>query len=132
MRTNRLFLSACFLVMLSSAGLAIADEVPVPAAPVAATDASDAYRSPQRVMCEEEMRKDAVWRAELADQLRARIHQEDANLMLANREHVVYAYGALWGITAIFVAFMWVRQQRLNSEIAALRTKVTKAVSDDA
>ena len=55
---------------------------------------------------------------------------DDAIKKIGQEEgHVIYAYGALWVITALLVAFMWMRQQKLKTEIAALRRDLTKAES---
>jgi hypothetical protein len=55
---------------------------------------------------------------------------DDAIKKIAQADgHVIYAYGALWVITALLVAFMWMRQQKLKNEIAALRRDLTKAES---
>ena len=55
---------------------------------------------------------------------------DDAIKKIAQEDgHVIYAYGALWVITALLVAFMWMRQQKLKHEIAALRRDLTKAES---
>jgi hypothetical protein len=55
---------------------------------------------------------------------------DDAIKKIAQEDgHVIYAYGALWVIVALLVAFMWLRQQKLKAEIAALRRDLTKAES---
>jgi len=38
-----------------------------------------------------------------------------------NERHVIFAYGGMWVIAAMFVGFLWLRQQRLKAEIATLR-----------
>jgi len=54
----------------------------------------------------------------------------DAIKKIAQEEgHVIYAYAALLVLVALLVAFIWMRQQRLRTEIAALRRNLTKAES---
>lgn len=79
----------------------------------------------RRLLTEEPKTKpDKVLRAQLKDMLRPEIHTKDANRMLRNKRHVVYAYAALWILTAIFVLFMWLRQRKLSEEIERLRRDV--------
>ncbi len=79
----------------------------------------------RRLLTEEPITKpDKVLRAQLKDMLRPEIHTKDANRMLRNKRHVVYAYAALWIITAVFVLFMWRRQRGLTDEIARLRSEI--------
>jgi hypothetical protein len=47
-----------------------------------------------------------------------------------NQRHVIYAYGAMWIIAALFVAFLWLRQQSLKAELAALRRDLEAAAKD--
>jgi CcmD family protein len=46
-----------------------------------------------------------------------------------NNRHVVLAYGALWVLTAGFLALMFLRQRTLNAEIERLEAEVKKAVA---
>jgi hypothetical protein len=40
------------------------------------------------------------------------------------------AYGALWGIVAIFVVGMWLRQRKLNAQILRLEAELKKAAAE--
>lgn len=97
----------------------------------AAAQADGPYRSPLRAMCEPELYKDADWRADVKQKLEPEIHEEDARKMLVNRRHVVMAYAALWVIVLGFVVFMWIRQRRLQAEIARLERDIAQATKDD-
>ncbi len=97
----------------------------------AATSAGEVYASPMRAQCEDELIKDIGWRAELKKQLAPEVHQEDADLMLTNRRHVVAAYAVLWIVLLLFVVFMWLRQQRLTGEIARLERDLRQASADN-
>lgn len=101
----------------ATGGAAIADQAP--------------YSSPMRPQCEDELLKDATWRAELKQQLAPEIHQEDANQMLRNREHVVLSYALLWALMLGFVVFMWRRQRSLSAEIGRLEREIEKAAEED-
>jgi hypothetical protein len=90
-----------------------------------------AYESPMRDQCEEELAKDPRWMAELKRSIRPEVHEEEARLMLVNRKHVVMAYAALWILTALFLGFMWLRQQRLTGEIARLEKELARAIADE-
>jgi hypothetical protein len=123
------------------------------ASPATARADGEAYRSPMRAECTEELRRDAEWlgalRAQLTDRLlvpsegddtaihewRARtkkalaveVHTEDANLMLTNKRHVVAAYAVLWVVVVLFLVLMWNRQRRLKDEIARLERDLREA-----
>jgi len=64
------------------------------------------------------------------DQRTIEAHQKAAADVAENRTHVIYAYGAMWIIAALFVAFLWLRQQRLKAEIALLRRDLDAAAKD--
>jgi hypothetical protein len=101
------------------------------AAATPATATGDApYRSPMRSQCEDEMAKDADWRASVKLRLAPDVHAEDAQQMLTNRRHVVMAYAALWALVAGFVVFMWMRQRGLQAEIARLEREIIQATKD--
>lgn len=115
-----------------------AGEPPAPGAPAttgaAPQEVSGATGQPAglhphiiRAQCEEALRNDAQWRAELKQQLAAEVHQQDASLMLTNKKHVVMAYAALWILVAGFVVFMWLKQQGLKAEIARLESEIRDA-----
>ena len=104
------------------------------------------YQAPPnvRTQCTAELKRDAQWRNELRKDylipkahsaarefFRAEVHEEDAKLMLNNKKHVVMGYAALWGLVVALVVLMWVRQRKLNAEIARLESKLTAAIADD-
>ncbi|GAB4556735.1 MAG: hypothetical protein Tsb0020_00240 [Haliangiales bacterium] len=88
------------------------------------------YASPMRAQCEDELIKDATWRAELKLQLAPEIHEQDANQMLTNRRHVVLSYALLWALMLLFVVFMWRRQRGLSAEISRLEREIERAASE--
>ncbi len=47
-----------------------------------------------------------------------------------NERHVIYAYAAMWIIAALFVIFLWRRQQALQAEIATLRRDLEAAAGE--
>ncbi len=118
-RTNRFALLAApallALVALFSPATAAADEP---------------YRSPMREQCEAELGKDKGWQAELRNEVRPDVHQEDANITMRNKKHVVMAYGALWGLSVVFLVLMWMRQRKLTAEMDRLAAQIAKAAAE--
>jgi hypothetical protein len=56
-------------------------------------------------------------------------HEDEDRRVQRDRKHVFLAYGAIWVLTAIFLALQWMRQQKLAAEIARLEEQVKKAAS---
>jgi hypothetical protein len=92
--------------------------------------ADEPYRSPMRDQCEAELGKDRGWQAELRNEVRPDVHQEDANITMRNKKHVVLAYGALWGLSVVFLVLMWMRQRRLAAEMDRLAAQIAKAAAE--
>ena len=54
-----------------------------------------------------------------------------ANAQIAeNERHVIYAYAAMWILAALFLVYMWLRQQSLKAELLALRRDLEAAAKD--
>src|SRR5262245_31641610 len=115
LRWMRLAIAA--VVLLGAAGPALADMV-TQAAP---------YHSPMRPTCEDELKKDTDWQKILRDRLRDDVHQEDADLMLRNEQHVQYAYAAIWVLVVAFLGFLYYKQMSLRGEIARLERELDEA-----
>jgi hypothetical protein len=49
-----------------------------------------------------------------------------------NERHVIFAYAGIWIVAALFLAFLWMRQQSLKSEIASLRRDLDAAGKEPA
>jgi hypothetical protein len=96
----------------------------------AAAQPAKPYQSPIREKCEAEQAKDPVWQAEALNAMRPEVHQEDANIIVKNKKHVVMAYAALWGLTVLFVVLMWLRQRRLLAEMDRLAQQIAKAAGE--
>jgi hypothetical protein len=103
-----------------------ADPVPVPT------------RTPAELhqICADAMNADPVFAKSIVltadkqiDEKTIKAHDDAIKKIAQEDAHVIYAYAALWVIIAVLVAFMWMRQQKLKSEIAALRRDLTKAES---
>ena len=119
---------ACVAVAALSAAPALAQEAAATAAPSGAGDAP--YLSPMRSQCEDEIEKDADWRADIKLRIAPEVHAEDAQQMLTNRRHVVLAYAALWALVAGFVVFLWMRQRGLQAEIERLEREIAQAAKE--
>jgi CcmD family protein len=129
-----LFIACVASVVLAGVAPVAAQEPGATAAPAAAATATEPagapYRSAMRSQCEDELAKDADWRADVKLRLAPEVHAEDAQQMLTNRRHVVLAYAALWILVAGFVVFMWLRQRGLQAEIARLERDIDQATKD--
>jgi hypothetical protein len=127
------------LIMLLVGGVASAQgsgaaTMPAPPAPVPV----QVPRSPAELhqICADAMNADPVFAKSIVltadkqiDQQTIDAHDAAIKKIAQEESHVIYAYGALWVITALLVAFMWLRQQKLKTEIAMLRRDLTKAES---
>lgn len=54
-------------------------------------------------------------------------HEQAAANIAENERHVLLAYAAMWIIAALFVVYLWRRQQALRLEIAQLRKDLDAA-----
>src|SRR5687768_9265632 len=108
--------SLVMLFVLGTASVALA-QTP---APEPAGMPPPSYESPQRAACEAELAKDARWFAEQKQTFIREFHEEEARVVTNNNRHVVLAYGALWVLTAGFLGLMFLRQRKLDAEIARL------------
>ncbi|HET9989596.1 MAG TPA: hypothetical protein VFQ65_13785, partial [Kofleriaceae bacterium] len=61
------------------------------------------------------------------DQQTIDAHEDALHHIQKNETHVIYAYAAMWVIAALLVAFLFIRQQALKAEIAALRRDLKHA-----
>lgn len=107
-----------------------------PAPPPTPTPPSDARRA-----CTDAMNADPTFAkaiVETADkaaaekrlQLDLEQHEAAAKRIAKNEKHVILAYAAMWVIAALFVIFLWRRQQALRGEIAQLRSDLDAATRD--
>jgi hypothetical protein len=88
------------------------------------------YVSDMRDTCIAELAKDAEIKVACMTQYSDEFHAQDAKRVTRNNKHVVMAYGALWGIVAIFVVGMWLRQRKLNAQILRLEAELKKAAAE--
>ena len=54
-------------------------------------------------------------------------HERAAAAVAKNEKHVIMAYAAMWVIAAMFLMFLWRRQQALKGEIANLKRDLEAA-----
>lgn len=101
--------------------------VPAPtASPVAAS------RSPEelRQICAEAMNADPTFAESIAmtvNEQTLKQHKDAANAIAKNERHVIFAYAAMWVLAALFLVFLWRRQQHLKGEIVQLRRDLDAA-----
>lgn len=138
------------LVVIACAGVAGAQPAEPPAAGSAAAPAAEAPAPPPapaanadelRQTCAaalnanpdfaksvvETYNKKAV--AEM-DQQTLDAHNAAAAQIAENERHVIYAYAAMWIVAALFLVYMWRRQQSLKGELAALRRDLDAAAKE--
>lgn len=121
------------LVVLT--GTALADEPQVPAED--RTGHPTYNVSDARKACTDAMNADPVFAKDIIatvdkqiDQKTIDAHEDAAKHIKKNEAHVIYAYAAMWIVAALFVAFLWLRQQALKSEIAQLRRDLDAAAKE--
>ncbi len=116
----------------SAAAVPAAGEPQPPAPAQAAPDA--------RKLCTDAMNADPQFAAaivKVADEKAAAqrdadtlaTHKEAVGRVQKNERHVIYAYAAMWVVAALFVLFLWRRQQALTAEIAGLRRDLDAAAT---
>ena len=62
-----------------------------------------------------------------AEQATLDAHVEANERIKKNEAHVIYAYAAMWVLAALFVLFLFFRQQALKAEIATLKRDLEAA-----
>ncbi len=88
-----------------------------------------------REQCVQAMNVDPMFANEIikiANEQTAAKHEQAAMRVATNERHVILAYAAMWVIAALFVIFLWRRQQALRGEIARLRRDLEAAVKEPA
>jgi hypothetical protein len=112
------------LVCLALSATAASAQAPAPAPDVSAA----------RKSCADAMNADPEFAKSILATVDKQIDQKtidahiQANMFIAkNERHVLLAYGAMWVIAALFVAFLWLRQQKLRAEITQLRKDLDAA-----
>jgi len=122
--TSRFFLRTLFsLMLLAVLGISQRAQAQVQSAPP--------YQSPLRAQCMEEMLKDNNILTACKTQYSNEYHEQDARRAMADKKFVVSAYAAIWGILAVFVFLMWLRQRNLSQEIDRLERDLRKALKED-
>jgi len=141
-------LTTKLIVLVAFAGPAFAqpaaDPAPAAAQPQPAApppSVPPAAPSAGRQACAAAMNADPAFAAEIvrvADERAAKqrdddtlkTHNDAVARVQQNQAHVVWAYAAIWIVAALFVIFLWRRQQGLQAEIASLRRDLEAAAVD--
>jgi hypothetical protein len=94
-------------------------------------------QSEAREACTKAMNDDPKFAQEIVatadkgiDQRTIDAHNAASAQIAENERHVIYAYAAMWVLAALFVGFLWYRQQMLKAELAALRRELDAAAKD--
>ena len=117
------------LTLLVLSGTAFAEDVRVPD--------DMAPNSAARKACTDAMNENPEFAKSIASTIDKQLEQEtlDAHLdadrhIRKNEKHVIYAYAAMWIVAALFLGFLWTRQQSLKDEIARLRKDLDDAAKE--
>lgn len=102
----------------------------VPGAASAQVKSPGPYVSEMRDQCIAELQKDAEIQVACMTQYSNEFHEQDSRQATKNKKHVIMAYAALWGIVAIFVTGLWIRQRKLSAEITRLEFELKKAATE--
>ena len=131
--TQAITVIAAFLV--ASVALAPAALAQAPAAENTEAKPASAKPSPEEIAKLDECRALANsskrLRGQVKNDLRAEMQQDDANMTMRNKRHVVMAYAALWILAVGFLVLLFLRQRGLSSEISRLKREVATAVADE-
>lgn len=65
--------------------------------------------------------------AELIGQRRREMEQEQSKFFADQKQFVLIAYGIMWALVVGFVVFMFLRQRKLEGEIASLEARIKAA-----
>ena len=112
-------------LLLLFGGLALAPQLAWAQAKAAAPTVSE-----HRDLCIKEMAKDAEIRVACMSTYSDEYHAQDSRQATKNNKHVVMAYAAIWGIVALFLVGMWLRQRKLTEQIAQLEAELKKAAAE--
>jgi hypothetical protein len=61
------------------------------------------------------------------DLCKVKFHTDAQEVIAKNEKHVILAYAAMWILAALFVVYLWRRQQHLTAEILQLRKELEAA-----
>ena len=114
--------------MIEPAPPAVPETIKVTAPGAAKGMPAPPYASALRESCEEELRKDATWKASLRELLRREVRSQDADEFIRNKRHVIIAYAVIWLLTVAFLVIMWRRQRGFEAEIDRLRGELERAI----
>ena len=58
---------------------------------------------------------------------RTRVAGEEKDFFNSQKRFVIIAYGIMWALVVVFVVFLYLRQKRLEVELAAAEKRIPKA-----
>lgn len=70
---------------------------------------------------------DSSFAASVVEAIRYQIHAEESQKLTRSSRFVMAAYGVAWGLLALSGVALYLRQRRLQAELAALESKLREA-----
>jgi hypothetical protein len=123
---KRALLPLVVLAALAAGATAVRADEPAPPPEAAA--------SPARKACTDAMNADPQFANAIVKTINeqtAQQHIDAAEHIATNEKHVILAYAAMWVAAAVFLLFLWRRQQGLVGQIDRLQRELDAALKDD-
>jgi hypothetical protein len=105
-------------------------ETPPPAPQALKIQVPEPTPAELRQICAEAMNKNPGFSDDIVKTINEETylqHARAADSVKKNEKHVVMAYAAMWVLAALFLIFLWRRQQGLKTEIANLKRDLEAA-----
>lgn len=130
-----LVFAALILAAVVAPGLARGQSAVAPVAPTGIPNPGTELSATQRRQLQLLIESDETLRtqvregitAELIGQRRREMEQEQSKFFADQKQFVLIAYGIMWALVVGFVVFMFLRQRKLEGEIASLEARVKAA-----
>jgi hypothetical protein len=122
------------LALVLAAAAASAQPAPPLVAAPGAIDVKTLSPADLHAVCVKALNADPKLAAQVVDAVNEdtkQQHLDAAEHVAKNERHVILAYAAMWIISALFVLFLWRRQQLLRGEIDRLRRDLAEATAGD-
>ncbi len=89
--------------------------------------ANETLAAPGERFLEDLSKCDPTFAASIVEATRYQIHDEETKKFVRANGFVMAAYGVAWGVLAISGLLLFLRQRKLNGEIATLEARIREA-----